>query len=193
MPSAFELAHTFTAKWEGGYVNHPNDPGGATNYGISLRFLEARGLDIDGDGKVDEKDVRALTARTAAMIYREHFWDQPGLDRLPVLVAVAVYDAGVNMGVPRAVKHLQECRNALGGEYLAVDGKLGLRTVARVEALCVDVTAQLAFCAKLLGRRRTFYHSITANNPKLAAFLKGWLLRTDALWPYLQDISLGVA
>lgn len=194
MPTAFELAHTFTAKWEGGYVNHPSDPGGATNYGISLRFLEAQGLDIDGDGKVDGNDVRALTPQTAASIYREHFWERPGLDRLPMLVAVAVYDAGVNLGVMRAVKHLQECCSALDSEPLAIDGKLGPRTVARVGATCADMNGQLAFCAKLMDRRATYYNAIADNNPRLDVFRKGWMRRTLALWDYIYGlVHTGVA
>lgn len=188
MPTAFELAHAFTAKWEGGYVNHPSDPGGATNFGISLRFLEAQGLDIDGDGKVDEKDVRALTPQTAATIYQEHFWARPGLDRLPLLVAIAVYDAGVNLGVMRAVKHLQECSCALDREPLAIDGKLGPRTVARVEALCADMTGQLKFCTKLMDRRAAYYNAIADKNPSLDVFRKGWMRRTLALWDYIYGL-----
>ena len=64
----FEAAHAHVAKWEGGYFDHPNDPGGVTMYGVSLMFLKGLDLwegDIDGDGDIDRDDVLAVTKDTA--------------------------------------------------------------------------------------------------------------------------------
>ena len=58
MQDIFGLAHAFTAKWEGGFVNHPNDPCGATNYGVSLRWLKDDGIDVNGDSRIDLADIR---------------------------------------------------------------------------------------------------------------------------------------
>ena len=59
---------------EGGYVNDPDDPGGVTNLGITLNTLRGLGLDIDGDGRVTENDLLALTPPLATDIYLEHYW-----------------------------------------------------------------------------------------------------------------------
>ena len=76
----FEAAHAHVAKWEGGYFDHPNDPGGVTMYGVSLMFLKGLDLwggDIDGDGDIDRDDVLAVTKDTARDIFKRHFWDRP--------------------------------------------------------------------------------------------------------------------
>ena len=82
----FEAAHAHVAKWEGGYFDHPNDPGGVTMYGVSLMFLKGLDLwegDIDGDGDIDRDDVLAVTKDTARDIFKRHFWDRPRAGEMP--------------------------------------------------------------------------------------------------------------
>ena len=65
----FKQAHAFVRKWEGGFDDHPNDPGGVTNYGVSLAYLKDHGLDIgdiNDDGVIDRKDILAMTPEKAA-------------------------------------------------------------------------------------------------------------------------------
>ncbi|MCB1366762.1 MAG: peptidoglycan-binding protein, partial [Rhodobacteraceae bacterium] len=62
---------------EGGYVNDPNDPGGATNYGVTIHTMRRLGLDLDGDGDVDAADVRALPRARAVAIFIEHYYQRP--------------------------------------------------------------------------------------------------------------------
>ena len=154
MQSAFGFANAFTAKWEGGYVNHPNDPGGATNHGVSLRWLKNEGIDLEfqlpfpidhnGDGIIDILDIKALTKEQAAILFRVAFWDRLGLDALPTMAASVTYDAAVNTGRGQATRFLQRACNAFEGERLVDDGALGPKTRARVKALAVDSKADLS-------------------------------------------------
>ena len=169
----FEKAHDFVSRWEGGYVDNPADPGGATNYGISLRFLKGKGLDIgdiDGDGDIDVDDIRALTLDKAKALMRRNFWDVFPLDNVKPLCAMVIYDTAVNMGVGYAKKMTQQ---ALG---VAVDGRWGPLTWGALK-LCNDRKTAAAMCQL----RRERYCELARNNPALGAFLKGWLRRVDAL------------
>ena len=170
---SFKKAHAFTARWEGGFIKHPADPGGATKYGVSLRFLRAQGLDtgdVDKDGDIDEDDIRALTPALAARVLRRNFWDVFPLDNVKPLMAMVIYDTAVNMGVSYAKKMAQQ---ALG---VAVDGRWGPLTWGALK-LCDDKKTAAAMC----HIRRARYCELARSNPALAPFLSGWLLRADSL------------
>jgi len=183
VPSKFEEAVETILRHEGGYVNHPNDPGGATNYGVSLRFL--RGLDglegdFDGDGDVDANDILKMTKEDAIAIYKKHWWDKFGYERLDdQRLATKVFDMAVNMGAPRAHKLLQQ---ALGrrGFPVTVDGMLGPKTVEACNSFlspaCFYGTAKMLYTT-VQDVLADFYTSLVKNNPKFKPFLKGWLNR----------------
>ena len=169
----FQKAHAFTSRWEGGYVDNPADPGGVTNFGISLRFLRGQGLeagDRDGDGDIDADDIRSLTPADAAVLMRRAFWDALGLDDVKPLCAMVLYDTAVNMGPGYARKMAQK---ALG---VAVDGVWGRVTRAAL-GTCDDGKTAAAMC----HLRRARYHALVKGRPELRVFLKGWLRRVDAL------------
>ena len=84
MKENFQDALQITLRWEGGLVDHPADPGGLTKWGVSLRFLRAIGVDLNGDGTVDGRDIRSLTHEQRDAIYRDHFWDRCRCDELPI-------------------------------------------------------------------------------------------------------------
>ena len=87
---------------EGGYVNHPKDPGGMTNLGVTKRVYES------WVGKeVNESDMRALTADDVAPIYEKNYWDKVKGNDLPGGLDLCVFDFGVNAGPGRAAKYLQ--------------------------------------------------------------------------------------
>ena len=162
---------------EGGLADDPDDPGGITNFGISLRFLRATGDlllgDVDGDGDLDGDDIRAMTAERAARLYKAHFWDVWGYGRIAdQAVATKVFDTAVNVGPAEANRILQRAVNEVGTAGLDVDGVLGPKTLAAVNA---------ADPGRLLGALRaeqaTFYGDLVDRNPRLGKYLKGWLRR----------------
>src|SRR6056297_1496754 len=105
---------------EGGYVNDPDDPGGATKYGVTIHTMRRLGLDLDGDGDVDAADVRRLTHDHAVGIFVDHYFVRPGIARLPPALHESVFDMYVNAGA-NAVRILQRLLNQMG-ERLSVDG-----------------------------------------------------------------------
>ncbi len=108
-------------KHEGGYVNHPSDPGGRTNLGVTQRVWEEW---VKHD--VDEKQMRELTPEMVAPLYQEKYWQRVKGDDLPSGVDYCVFDASVNSGTGRASKWLQEC---VGVQPDGVIGPMTLRTV----------------------------------------------------------------
>ena len=113
------LAHLL--KHEGGFVNHPSDPGGATNLGVTQAVWEGW-----IDRSVSEKNMKALTPAKVAPLYREMYWDRIKADKLPSGVDYCVFDAAVNSGVSRAAKWLQTTVGAVA------DGAIGEQTLKQV-------------------------------------------------------------
>lgn len=146
---------------EGGYVDHPSDPGGATNLGITHRTLAAwRGK------PVTKQDVRNLTRAEALEIYEAQYWRTSGADRLPVGIDYAVFDYAVNSGPARAVKDLQR---VLG---VGVDGIVGAQTLAAVSA---RQSADLI--RGLCDRRRAFVRGLKT----YSTFGRGWESRINSV------------
>lgn len=219
MRDNFSIAHTFTARWEGGLTNHPADPGGLTNYGISLRWLQelARKLprgeraraqataqrtvknacceaDLDMDGDVDADDIRVCTKAQAAALFRKHFWDETCCAALPLPLAVTLYDSAVNMGAPRAVRQLQETMNSVAEAQL--DYWTPLAEDGRMGPKSIDLAQALAavnldwYTARLTLRlRATFYRNLAARRKELKVFLPGWLNRVTDLGRYLAALE----
>lgn len=184
----FDLAQAFTARWEGGLSDNPRDPGGLTNYGVSLRWLRQEGLafgDVDGDGDIDSDDIRALTPDMAAAMFKKKFWDPYGLDLLPQLTATLHYDCTVNAGPRQATLITQRACNQIVGSYgskLVVDGKFGTRTHTFLKQFSTPALAE-----HMLKGRIRFYRELAQSKPQFQCFLKGWLARCDDLRDYLEE------
>lgn len=172
--SEFLAAWPTVLRHEGGYVNNPNDPGGATKYGISLRWLKAQGLhgDVNGDLVVDIRDIQALTLDTAAAFYRVQWWDKYQFGRLQAQpIATKLFDTAVNIGTPRAVTFAQQAVFVVGGATIDTDGQLGPNSI-----LAINSSPATALLAAFQGLQAEYYRRL-AQNPKLAGFLAGWLNR----------------
>lgn len=150
----------FTLKYEGGYADHPSDPGGATNFGITRATLARwRGK------PVSKAQVKALTKDEAAKIYERYYWRPIRGDELPVGVDLVTFDFAVNSGVSRGAIALQRSAN------VADDGKIGPVTLKAVNDLSASVLIDRVCAERLafLTRLKTW-----------RVFGKGWKRRVDA-------------
>jgi lysozyme family protein len=154
MKANFESALKAILHHEGGFVNHPSDPGGMTNLGVTKRVWE----EWVGH-EVDEKQMRALTPEIVGPMYKAKYWDKIKGDDLPEGVDYCVFDAAVNSGPGRAAKWLQSC---VGVEP---DGGIGPKTLAAVAAF--DPAELVEDYAK---RRLSFLMDL----PHWGTFGKGW-------------------
>lgn len=148
----FDQAFARLIGHEGGYVNHPSDPGGETKFGISKRSYP-------------NEDIANLTLERAKEIYRRDFWDAAGCDIWPEAIRFEMFDAGVNMGVRTAVQMLQR---ALG---VPDDGIAGPMTRGR---------AQMADPAWLLKRLQAHRLISYTRLKTFSAFGAGWVRRVAA-------------
>lgn len=170
----FAAALAGVLEHEGGFVNHPADPGGATNLGVTLGTARRLGIDVDGDGDTDIIDIKLLKPADAAKVYRSEYWNKVRGDDLPSGVDYAVFDFAVNSGPSRAAKYLQ----ALVG--VAQDGAIGPKTLAAVEAYD---PAKLV--DRLCDRRMTFLRNLS----HWATFGKGWTRRVEGVRVVAKEMA----
>lgn len=181
MKSVTDIANEIVAR-EGGFVNDPADPGGATNHGVTLATLRRLGIDVTRDGTVDVADVQALSAEQAVGIFVEHYFRRPGLQNLPQAVQGSVFDMYVNAGV-NAVKILQRLLGELGHDVPG-DGALGPRTCAAAQTAAAPDPALFADAYGIA--RRNYYYALADARPQSRRFARrrdggkgGWILRAE--------------
>lgn len=155
---------------EGGYVDHPQDRGGPTNFGITQSTL-SRHLGRPASAE----EVRRLERTLAAEIYRRDYYAAPHIDALPGRIQPFVFDAAVNHGPGRAIRFVQEVCTAAGFGPLAVDGRCGPST--RQVAAEADRVMGDWLLAALVEERRNFYLALVERDPEQRVFLRGWLNR----------------
>ena len=136
MKDNFDKCLELLLKHEGNFVNHPQDPGGMTNLGVTARVWE----EWVGH-KVDEKQMRALTPEMVAPLYKRKYWDACRADELVSGVDYCVFDVSVNSGPGRAIKFLQSCVGAtpdggFGSITLALTRKAEEAPAKLIEAYC---------------------------------------------------------
>jgi lysozyme family protein len=181
MPSVTDIAREIVAR-EGGYVNDPDDPGGATNFGVTIGTMRSLGLDLTGDGKVDAGDVRALTRSQAEQIFVEHYFRKPRLAELPDPVQASVFDMYVNAGA-NAVKILQKLVSRMGFPA-AADGVIGPKTLAAVADAAEAAPAHIADAYGIA--RRNYYYALADQRPASRKYARtraggkgGWITRAE--------------
>lgn len=166
----FERALALVLKHEGGYVDHPQDPGGATNLGVTIGTLS------DWLGRpATKQEVAALTRASVAPIYRKNYWAAIRGDDLPAGLDYCVFDFAVNSGPKRAAMALQR---AVG---VADDGIIGSITLANIGNRPVDATIE-----RIMADRITFLKRL----PTWPTFGKGWTNRCDGVLREALEMSV---
>ena len=170
MSADFDTAVDVVLRHEGGWVNDPADPGGATNYGISLRWLKTITPDAD------ESTIRNMHVEYARDLYRRYWWEPNNYSAIvDQNTATKIFDMAVNMGAAQAHRLTQRALLACG-HHVAVDGFLGPQSMSAINQCA---TTQLL--GKLVAVQSDFYRLIAAQHPSQEKFLPGWLHR--AAWP----------
>jgi lysozyme family protein len=168
----FDSAIRRVLEHEGHFSDDPDDPGGATKYGISLRYAKEIGLDVDHDRDTDVEDIRKLPLEQAIAIYRTHWWDKYGYGKLGLMIGGRVFDLAVNMGAVPAHKCLQRALRAATGELLVEDGIIGPETLD-----AFHMASQEQIKAALRSEAAGHYRMLSVARPKFEKYLKGWLIR----------------
>tara|TARA_B100000965_G_C19396011_1_gene671195 strand:+ start:271 stop:783 length:513 start_codon:yes stop_codon:yes gene_type:complete len=144
---------------EGGYVNHPRDPGGETNLGVTKRVYEEWG---------GSKDMKDLTEEDVAPIYKKNYWDRVKGDHLPSGLDLAVFDWAVNSGTGRAAKKLQSMIGTVA------DGGIGPNTLKTLDEY-IEVQGMEKVIEEYRDIRQDFYESLKTFD----TFGKGWTRRNN--------------
>lgn len=181
MTDVHDIAREIVTR-EGGFVNDPDDPGGATKHGVTLATLRRLGLDLTGDGQVSEADLRRLGRDQAAEIYIEHYFRRPRIVDLPEALHPPVFDMYVNAGA-NAVKILQRLLNEMGSD-LAVDGRLGAMTIAASHRAAGTDPVLMADAYGIA--RRNYYYALADARPASRKYVRrrdggkgGWITRAE--------------
>ncbi len=172
MPARFHIADDIydfaleqMLKWEGGYVNHPNDPGGATNKGVTQAVYNG----YRRRQRLTTQSVRRIKGTEVGDIYRRLYWEKGKCPELPPFLAMAHFDWCVNTGPRRAMKHLQQVVGT------GADGVWGSKTRGAIERFVCD-RGEDALVAAYLDRRSRYYHWLGAKK-RFSVFLRGWMNR----------------
>ncbi|KIC44325.1 peptidoglycan-binding protein [Ruegeria sp. ANG-S4] len=181
MQSVREIANAIVDR-EGGFVDDPDDPGGATKHGVTIHTLRRLGLDLTGDGAVDRADVRALTKRRAVEIFVTHYFDRPRIDLVPGSLQPSLFDMYVNAGA-QAVKTLQRLLCEMGFD-VSIDGAIGPQT-ASASHKAAGSDGELLRDAYGVARRN-YYFRLADSRPSLRKYARtragskgGWIKRAE--------------
>jgi len=181
MQTVRQIAENIVAR-EGGYVNDPDDPGGATNFGVTIGTMRRLGLDLTGDGKVDVADVRKLTRAQAVEIFIAHYFESPRIADLPEPLQASVFDMYVNAG-GNAVKILQRLLRDMGHD-IAADGAIGPQTILVAKMAANDAPEYIADAYGIA--RRNYYFRLADRRVASRKYARtraggkgGWIKRAE--------------
>ncbi|RAN30617.1 glycoside hydrolase family 108 protein [Hyphomonas pacifica] len=178
----FLLAFAETMAHEGGWSNHPDDPGGMTFKGITRKAWAVwKGVPVSA---ISKSDLMAITLEEAQQFYHESYWQPVWGDRLPGGLDFVIWDIAVNSGPSRAVKMLQKAINRLSRIRVVADGIMGPKTLAAAQHLNVfDLIDEVG------NTRLWFYFDLST----FKTFGKGWMRRLLKVTSFGTAMALGRA
>ena len=163
----FEKAIPHVLKWEGGFVNHPADPGGATNRGIIFSLFKEYAKSLGLLPNVDA--LKSLTEAQAKKIYKSHFWDKMQGDKFTdQSIANITFDGFVNSGY-NGIKIVQRMAGT------KTDGIIGTNSLFVINSAVPQVLFE-----SIKDERIRYYESLAERKPQMQVFLKGWLNRINS-------------
>jgi lysozyme family protein len=181
MHDVYKIADEIVAR-EGGYVNDPDDPGGATNHGVTIHTMRRLGLDLDGDGQVDEQDVRVLDRDLAVEIFVDYYFDRPRIKDLSADLHASVFDMYVNAGA-NAVKILQRLVQDMRINVV-VDGGIGPQTIGATQQALAAAPDHFVDASGIA--RRNYYYALGDGRPASSKYARrldggkgGWITRAE--------------
>lgn len=176
-----QIAEEIVAR-EGGYVNDPDDPGGATKYGVRIGTMRRLGIDLTGDGTTDIADVKALTRAHAVEIFLKHYYKRPRIAALPDAVQASAFDMYVNAGA-NAVRILQRLLCSMGFD-VSVDGQIGPQTIRATQSAAKLASGHFADAYGIA--RRNYYYTLADRRPASRKYARrrsggkgGWIKRAE--------------
>lgn len=168
---------------EGGFVNHPNDRGGPTNWGVTLKTYNEYMTKVTGrpyQATIDE--IKNMPMGNALLIYKTLYWDKIQGDKIrKYSMATAIFDQAINRGHIAAVKQAQRVLKTFNFP-LAEDGVMGASTIT-----ALNTVDEAKFLNSYLQESILAYNKIVQNNPSQSVFLKGWLKRVESLRSYVSQ------
>jgi len=159
MSNKFSEALEVILHHEGGYVNHPKDPGGETNLGVTKRVYE----DFGG-----EKEMKELVKEDVEPIYKKNYWDRVKGDDLPEGLDLCIFDFAVNAGPGRAAKFIQRLVNT------TVDGGIGPNTIK-----CINDHVEKYGVSTTIDQYQSARHNYYQGLSTFETFGRGWTRRVD--------------
>ncbi len=181
MPDVSEIARDIVAR-EGGYVNDPDDPGGATKFGVTIHTMLRLGLDLNNDGATTPQDVRLLSRDQAEDIFVRHYYNRPGISELPEVLQASVFDMYVNAG-GNAVKILQRLLRRMGRD-ISVDGFIGQQTIKAAQGTAEEAPEHINDAYGI--ERRNYYFQLADRRVASRKYARtraggkgGWIRRAE--------------
>ncbi|MEN9216486.1 MAG: glycosyl hydrolase 108 family protein [Gloeomargarita sp. HHBFW_bins_162] len=174
MNDVFALALSFARKWEGRYVNHPSDPGGKTNFGITQAVYNSWRISQG----LAPLDVRLISQQEVSEIYYQNYWQPARCELMVKPLAVVQFDTAVNFGVAGAIMFLQEAIHAT-----PIDGIWEPITQGKLERNNTQLTAQ-----KIIQGRKDYRYQRVRQAPSQRVFLQGWLNRDNDLERFIRGL-----